>query len=443
MSFKSFVADQFHESSVKLLFINTKLLAKEILNDDELDEAKGIARKGSQAKQKGTRWVFINQLIETRIDADNQIGVLRRCTSKVYQAIELELGEEDLENFLKLFSVRLAEDIENLEGLREALKRRRRQWEDVLENISRKKLRVLVSHAIFGLNDISGIEIGSVVIGGLMGLGIVYMWFFYQGAAGLFVHKYWTLDDLVIQGISIAWLAILVLFLFEATFQILLKLFERVMASEHDRTADEKLSSEELARKNRAMAMTLNVSSNIFMYVLTVFFRTVFKHPIWLVLTFIAALLVSSSGVGYLNGRQAFDQFREAAETPGTELETATVTEGTILSDVLMVGATSRSAIFLQLGSDDESNNFNAPPEYKDIWKQILLLLPIRVPESINPSGPEEQERPTGDSEAPSTASEKNMYQVLVMDRAQIICHTKGQRCKDLMIEKEKRKRQY
>lgn len=122
MSFKSFVADQFHESSVKLLFINTKLLAKEILNDDELDEAKGIARKGSQAKQKGARWVFINQLIETRIDADNQIGVLRRCTSKVDQAIELELGEEDLENFLKLFSVRLAEDIEDLEGLREALK---------------------------------------------------------------------------------------------------------------------------------------------------------------------------------------------------------------------------------------------------------------------------------------------------------------------------------
>lgn len=213
---------------------------------------------------------------------------------------------------------------------------------------------------------------------------------------------------------------------------------------------------------------------------LSILFQAILKHPLGLILIFIAALLFSASGIGYSNGREAFSEFKLAVDRHEKEMELATTTDGTILSNVYLVGTTSRAAIFLQEVKDAESKNFSRPPKYFQVWKRVALLLPKLPPTPINPPEDEElnhttqdsevqplykqvwkqfleffsnlkttlinrtenekQKHPTQDDKDSSDTNEKN-YHVLVMDRAQIICHAEGKRCENLLKEKEQRQK--
>ena len=405
------------KNKVKALIRSSKSLAKQVFRNESLDNAKKIANDGAALEDRVSRWDVNKRLMETRIEADNQIFVLRKCIDKVDKANELKkelkLDGVNLKNFLDCFSERLGEDIGNLEQLGNVLEDRRMQWKVVSENISRKKMRVLISHAIFRLTDISGLELGSLIVGGLIGLGIVYMWFYYQGAAGQFVHKYWTLDDLIIQGINVLLLVLVVLFLFEFVFfRILFEAFEGHTASKRSKTSDKQIVTGEQNFKDKTAIELKEVIDRCRSW-LSSLFEFFLNHPAWLLAFFVVSLLIITSGVGFLNGRETFYEFVQATKNPETELEVATVVDKTILQNVFLVGTTSRAAIFLQIGDNDKPN-FRVPTGYLEVWWRVVSLLPIPCLTSSTPS--------TDDA----------TYQVLVMDRAQITCHTKGRRCLDL-----------
>ena len=406
-----------HQRSVEELIESSSLQAKLVLHSQSLNYAKGIANDEASLELRSSRWEFSKRLYETRLEAENQVDVLRKCAEMVDEAANLKIQDDNLMRFLDCFSRRLDGDINDLVALKKALGSRQDQWEAVLEEINtKKKVRLFFSHAIFMFSDISGLEIGSLLIGGLIGLGTVYMWFFYQGAAGQFVHTYWTLDDLIIQGINIAWIVVGVLIFFEILFRVLFKICEGHMASIRSKTTDMQMGSKgQILNSNVVSDGSLNRFSRIFLYIL--------RKPLRVLLIFIITLLFSTSLIGYLNGTEEFYKFKQAANKPETELEIATIVDKATLRDVYLVGTTSTAAIFLQPIVNEKSNDFVKPSGYFCIWIQILQLFPNPILLFVDP---------TKDSE-PTQPVQNPMYQVLVLDRAQITCHSKGNLCETLL----------
>lgn len=407
-----------HQKSVEELIKNSMSQAKLVLHSESLTFATGIASDETSSELRSSRWEFSKRLYETRLEAENQIDVLRKCAEKVDEARKLNLQGDDLKIFLHCFSERLDNEIGDLLALKIALASRQDEWETVLETINRKKVRLFFSHAIFMFSDISGLEIGSLLIGGLIGLGTVYMWFFYQGAAGQFVHTYWTLDDLIIQGINMTWLVLSVLLLFELLFRVLLKVCEGHMESVWSKPTDKQTGSKEQNFKRNVVSDGLLAGiSSMFLYVL--------RKPLMGLGVFIITLLLSASILGYLNGTEEFYKFKQAAKT---ELEVATVIDKTILRNVYLVGTTSTAAIFLRSKANSKWNDFEKPSTYFLIWKQIIQLFPNPMLLFVDP---------TRDSEPTNTVHNHLLYEVLVLDRAQITCHSRGDRCASLQKERQ------
>ena len=77
---------------------------------------------------------------------------------------------------------------------------------------------VFMTHAFLRFSYSSGIEIPSMFVGGLIALGAIYMAFYYESAAGQSVTAYWTLNDLIIQGILVVPAVVFTILFAEALF---------------------------------------------------------------------------------------------------------------------------------------------------------------------------------------------------------------------------------
>lgn len=291
-------------------------------------------------------------------------------------------------------------EVNGLRTLIAAINARMDLYKDLLGTVRQKKVRLLALHAVFRFSERGSLQLGSLAVGSVIVLGMFYMWFYYQAAAGQFVHRYWTLDDLIIQGINAVWLIALVLSGFEFLFRWLLRGFE-------------------LERKYRTQicAMSLN-------------------HPNWLVAVLLLLLFGVTSVVGQWSGRRTYDDFVSAATRNGSELQSATMTDGTILKQVHLVGTTSRTAVFLQQPADDGTNgDFDVPPGYIETWREVIGLFPLpAVVRGLS------RKRETGrcsarkstDEQLCGLASNGGKYRVLVVDRAHVLCHTRGTICENL-----------
>lgn len=303
-------------------------------------------------------------------------------------------------------------EVQDLESLISAFEARRSCCKQLAKDIRRKNIRLNVLHAMFRLSERGRVQIGSLMIGGLVLLGMFYMFFYYQAAAGQFVHRYWTLDDLFIQGINVAWLVGLVLIVFEFGFRWLLRGLEQ----------------QELRRSQWCQKML--------------------RHPNRLVWVFVAILLLVTSGVGQLNGSDTFGYFVVTASERENELESAAVTGGTILEKVHLVGTTSTTAVFLQMHENGVSSEQDISRNYFDTWRQLILLAPwpnapsicaaiipspclFTIVESVVDSAVHiirtSLDR-TKQTFLPEPIQEVQ-YRVLVLDRAQVICHATGNSC--------------
>ena len=200
------------------------------------------------------------------------------------------------------------------------------------------------------------------------------MVFFYQAAAAQSVSAYWTLDDLIIQGITTVPLVVVVLLAIEAVFR----------------------------------------------FVRTPLLPTILRHPVWLVLVCVAILVISASVFGHFRGKGVYVEF---TETHGDEV--ATVMDNSILRDVHLVGTTSRTAIFLRATQVKTALAGSEPRSYLGTLSCAAAEFRIGIPFV---------DLPWTTCEIPTA---NHPYQVLVMDRAQIVCHARAsasESCADFPI---------
>lgn len=156
------------------------------------------------------RWESWGWLVAAHHMAQSRLSVVRDCRSVVRRASRLRLDEKDRDHFdgsfIACFSGPLEasrEEISDLGVLDTKLEEREGLWRHLENEVEEAQPPVFVSHAFLRLSDSTGLEMASLFIAGLIGLGAVFMAFFYATAAGQAANAYWTLDDLIVQGIFV------------------------------------------------------------------------------------------------------------------------------------------------------------------------------------------------------------------------------------------------
>lgn len=352
------------------------------------------------------------RLTEVRTEAEEQSAILDKCLSEVKKAIAIGIKKEDSTKIVNYYSDKFDNTVRDLNGLQTNLNSHLEAWKSVDIKSREQKMRVLVTHALLRLSEKSGLETGALLIGTMVGLGFVYMFFFYQAAAGQYVHTYWTLEDLFIQAIHVAWLVVPIIFAFEIIFRILLRGYEN----------EKELRSS--------------------------LFKIVIRRPTSLLVTILIVLLLCASFVSYFSGKGKFDRFTDIVNSE-SEWELATVTDGTVLRNVYMVGTTATTAVFLKQ-ADKNGAFFSETPAYCQIWERffdsflftdykgneqssgndvsifcytskIYNILKGYLNRLFNQSDNSQESAKNGEK-----------YRVLVMDRGLVVCHAKGTICENL-----------
>ena len=374
MSLLTDLRRKWRERQMANLIKEAKALAESVCSMDTVDQARKKASNLANRQDDGMSWDDSQWLMDARKRAQEQILLLDLCLAKVDRVCRLKPGEVVLAEFVKGFSQLGDGDERKVDGindLKRTLNSLRNAWAKVLRTISNVKTRVWAMQAFVRFSDLSRLQMGSIIIGGLILLGAVRMIFFYRAAAAQSVSAYWTLDDLMIRGIATAPLVVVVLLLFEGSLRVLMM--------------------------SKYCAWLIP------------------KHPTRMIMVLFAALLLLAASFGYVRGRAVFVEF---TETGGDEV--ATVMDNTILCDVHLVGTTSRTAVFLKATADRSSVRNSQPP---GCWNTFVCAA-----DEFGIDLPWVQcEIPNGNQP----------YQVLVMDRAQVVCHAKannGNICADLPI---------
>ena len=309
------------------------------------------------------RWEAWRWLTRTHRTASLQLKLLAVSREKIKQAKELDLGDEQLSTFIECFSI-LVDEGSGLENLNQEIDSSAKSWSNVAATVRKARPPVSLTHAFLNLSDSSGVEVASLFIAGLIALGAMYMAFYYDAAVGQSATAYWTINDLIIQGILIIPLVLIVLFVIE----IIFFLFTRGSSyGAHGK---------------------------------------VLKYPLLFVLPVFIIMAIIAVTYGYIRGGKEFIQF---TETIRDEFEMATVLDDTVLNDVYLVGTTDRTAIFLQVRDWNTFPPKDERPSFREsiscVWSAFLPVL--ECARDANPTG----------------------YQVLVMDRALVVCHAKKGQC--------------
>ena len=343
------------------------------------------------------RWDTWRELIRIDETCAEQLGQLNKCRYFVRLVRHWNLNKEGERKFVDCFSS-LLEKAENLGDLDNAIKERQRGWQETRDRVHKLRPRVFVTHAFLMLSEVSGVEIATLFVGGLIGLGALYTEVFYTLAIGQSVAAYFTLDDLINQGILVLREVVVALFVMEAFFAI--------------------------------FRATMRLFSRRFSYVPHWW---VLRHPVRMV--FIASVFIASvtAASAYWGGVSVHGEF---ADKRPDELELATVMDGTVLQDVHLVGTTARTATFQQVRGwgvwstkDEESRKCdgekreeskNEAQETEDTAATIekgadtyARLVADHGAEKVCALGPD----------------------IIIMDRALVVCHAAGKLC----LEQERR----
>ena len=358
------------------------------------------------------QWESWRQLIRIDRRSKHQVKYLERAKRDLQTAARSGLAPAKQPSLLKPFGLlaggKGAEDSNlSLDQLSDLVESTCEQWKAVRGRLTSRVPRVLVVHAFLVLSHASGVEIASLVVGGLVVFGLIHSYAYYQGAIGTSVLPYFTLDDLLSQGVRGLAFLVAVFFVMEVLFLALRK-SDRVWSS---------------SPRFRPLWWFL-------------------RHPAWMVVT-VAVLTASLTAlVGADQGRAKrenfFDlqqEYVEAAQPDGMRgsflhvlrgavshvrgrdnrpaAEVATALDGTILRDVYLVGTTDRTATFLQVCG----------------WGDRRPDAPRLSAGSCT----------NEESEQSGKKSFVQSGRVLVMDRALIVCHAEGEACDDVRPGREER----
>ena len=393
-------------------FEKTNTLVKELLPQVDAEKKLKEVKNNFEGISQRTRWDTWRLHIHAYQTAENQLILLREILLKVEYVEKLNLETEALGAFLECFST-LEKNASNIKGIKAALEDRQSAWKMLQETIRKVRSPVFFSHSLLRLSDSTRIESASMLVAGLIALGAVYMAFFFESAVGLSASAYWTLDDLLNHGLLVIPAVVGALIGIEGFFFLVRK----------------------FGRKN---------SFKLHLYIL--------NHPVALVLGFFMVVMIFASCWGYTRGTSAWDRFLQIRENTA---EMATVSDGTVLHDVYLVGTSDRTAIFLQVRLDkgvDENEKWNAFAEwsngcmesesstrdercrdighfggYVETAKRVGLTFWGGRKGYVNVQNLEENpvsgEAGGGQDSGSSRTRGGSMYEVLVMDRALIVCH--------------------
>ena len=305
MSITSYLRNLFPptQSEKEQLIKESKKLANKLLPERTAQEKLKKARSYADGFFGTDRWKAWRWLIRTHRSANAQLQYPKDSREKIEQAKKLWQKEDHPNEFLSGFST-FVEKEGGLESLEKEIKKSQKSWSDVEKTIHRVRPRVFLTHAFLKLSESSGVEIASLFIGGLIALGAIYMAFYYETAAGQSVVAYWTLSDLIIQGIRVIPLVIFGLVIAEIIFFLW----------------------------GREWSYRLH--------------GIVLKYPLPLVLAFFLVSAVGATIFGHVGGVSKFKQFISLEQN---DAEMATVMDESVLTDVFLVGTTDRTATFLQV----------------------------------------------------------------------------------------------
>lgn len=344
--------------------VNPEQSAKDVLERVE-SFALGLA---SEDRWEAWRWL-IREYRETEV----QLRTLRKCGRQVRLAQKAKIGGDDLTDFLGCFTT-INADARTIGDLSRGITSRIDLWTEVREKVRSARPRVFVTHSFMMLSEASGIEIASLMFGGLILLGALYIWAFYTAAVGETVATYLTIDDLINHGILALRQVAVALIIIEVIFA--------------------------------TWRYSLSLISDKYAYSLHWF---VLKYPLALGgVSFVFMALVAYLWAGYVG---TLKRYEFSLMTPATS-QLATVTDGTILRDVLLVGTTSRTATFLQV------TEWGVVSSRRD-GDNLVNDCSARV---VSEGGGEDV------YVANSCVAE---HRVLLFDRALIVCHAKGEACLD------------
>ena len=288
----------------------------------QLSEELGDFSLGVDARE---RWIVWRRLVRADHVGVERLRTLDRCLEVVKLAKKAGLKQDDLVQFLECFK-RLGSSVGTLDAVTESLEARKDEWRDLQSEVRDAKPHASITHALLRLSDASGVELASLFIGALVGLGAIKMIAFYSASVGDSMVAYWTLDDLIVQGISVLFQVFLGLILVELLFYC--------------------------ARPIGRMAGEVNTPYWAHWWIL--------RHPVRLVLFAAIVILMTVSFWGRIEGSNVREAFLDLQPLPTDmtnlgkdELKKsprlATVSDGTILRDVYLVGTTSRTAVLFQV----------------------------------------------------------------------------------------------
>ncbi len=356
--------------SVEVLIDQTRTLVHKLHHEQSAQDALQRVEDYALGIEGRDRWEAWRWLIRKYRETDVELRYLDKCHRNVWLAKRMELDDEDQKNFLGCFST-FATDLASLDQLSRAIDTRKKLWNRLRAKVRQVRPNVFVTHSFLMLSESSSVESGSLIVGGLIFFGAVYMNYFYIAAVGETVQAYWTLDDLINHGIlvlkqvMVAILALEILFLF--------------------------------------WRWLISMISHKYAYTPHWF---VLKHPLWLVVSSFAILTLVASTWGTYAGAAKLSEFQSM--TPNNT-ELATVSDGTVLRNVFLVGTTSRTATFLQV------ENWGAPVLGAD-----GELIDCRSNATVDQDG---------EVDPISDACVADPSRVLIMDRALIVCHAKDEIC--------------
>ena len=329
-----------------------------------------VARRYGLGIDGHQRWDAWRELLDVHKDAVAQLKILASVRRLLSQADRAELDGELLGAFLAPFgsSVRKPQSLSQVET---EARRLERLWQEVLEQGEAVKPRVFVVHAFLRLAQLSGVEIASLFLAGLVGLGALYTLTFYRAAVGADMDQsiaaYFTVDDLINQGIQVLLQIAVALAIIEVSFLLIRATISLWQWNPY-----------------RAHWWVLKRSGS--MVVVVVFVIGLFT-VVW----------------GHGEGRQKRERFERMTRE---EAQLATVMDGTILDDVFLVGTTSRTATFLQVR------------EWGTLGDSAMGTASRRCERRPLDGGLARRDCVLGS-------------RVLVMDRALVVCHSLGNACED------------
>ena len=360
----------------------------------ELSSQLGDLSLGIDAHERWTVW---RRLVRADQASAEKLNTLGRCSEAVKLGEKIELKQSDLVQFLECFE-RLGTEVDSLSAVREELNARKEEWQELQNEVRDAIPPAFVTHALIRLSDASGVELASLFIGALIGLGAIKMIAFYCAAVGDSMVAYWTLDDLIVQGISVLFQVLLALMLVELLFYS--------------------------ARRLVSVVKKANTPYVAHWWIL--------RHPVRLIMILVVAMLMMVWFWGQVEGSKKRNEFLNlrALPTKSAELKKhdpnnsprlATVADGTILNEVFLVGTTSRTAVLFQVTEWGQ---------WRDVEEDRTCL---GIP---TPTSTVEQGFADDAASVRTTAECVSDYDVLVMDRAQIVCLSLGTVC----LNQERRK---